>query len=125
KQWGYADVELVHVAFGKILGKDGRPWKTREGGTVGLEDLLGESVARARKVVDENSPDFPEEERAAISEVVGPSAVKYADLSQNRISDYVFDWDKMVSLRGNTATYLQYAYARNRAIFRKGDIDPQ
>lgn len=124
KQWGVGEVELVHVAFGKIMGKDNKPYKTRSGGTVGLEDLLSESIDRARAVVDENSPDLSEDERRKIAEVVGPSAVKYADLSQNRQSDYVFDWDKMVSLRGNTSTYMQYAYARNRSIFRKGDIDP-
>jgi arginyl-tRNA synthetase len=124
KKWGYEKVELVHVAFGKITGKDGKPYKTREGGTVGLESLLDEAVERARKVVDENSPELPEEERATVAEIVGIGAVKYADLSQNRQSDYVFDWDKMISLQGNTSTYLQYVYARNRSIFRKGEVDP-
>jgi arginyl-tRNA synthetase len=124
RQWGYEKVELVHVAFGKITGKDGKPYKTREGGTVGLESLLDEAVERARRVVDENSPELPPEERAEVAEIVGIGAVKYADLSQNRQSDYVFDWDKMISLQGNTATYLQYVFARNRSIFRKGEIDP-
>lgn len=124
RKWGYERVELVHVAFGKITGKDGKPYKTREGGTVGLETLLDEAVERARKVVDENSPELPEEERAHVAEMVGIGAVKYADLSQNRQSDYVFDLDKMISLQGNTATYLQYVYARNRSIFRKGEIEP-
>jgi arginyl-tRNA synthetase len=124
QRWGYDQTELVHVMFGKITDTDGRPYKTREGGTVGLESLLDEAVQRARRVVDENSPDLSDEERAHVAEVVGLGAVKYADLSQNRISDYVFDWDKMISLQGNTATYLQYVYARNRSIFRKGDIDP-
>lgn len=124
RRWGYVDVELRHVAFGKITGKDGRPFKTREGGTIGLEALLDEAVERARRVVDENSPDLSDEERASIAEVVGLGAVKYADLSQNRLSDYVFDWDKMISLQGDTAAYLQYVYARNRSIFRKGGVDP-
>jgi arginyl-tRNA synthetase len=124
RKWGYVDVELRHVAFGKITGKDGRPFKTREGGTIGLETLLDEAVERARRVVDENSPDLSDEERASIAEVVGLGAVKYADLSQNRLSDYVFDWDKMISLQGDTAAYLQYVYARNRSIFRKGGVDP-
>ncbi|MBY0587957.1 arginine--tRNA ligase [bacterium] len=124
RKWGFEKVGLVHVAFGKITGKDGKPYKTREGGTVGLESLLDEAVERARRVVDENSPELPESERAHVAEIVGIGAVKYADLSQNRQSDYVFDWDKMISLQGNTATYLQYVYARNRSIFRKGEIDP-
>ena len=88
---------------------------------VGLESLLDEAVAKARKVVDENSPDLPDDERARVAEIVGIGAVKYADLSQNRLSDYVFDLDRMVALNGNTATYLQYAYARTRSIFRKGE----
>lgn len=124
RRWGFNQVKMMHVAFGKITGKDGKPYKTREGGTVGLETLLDEAVERARRVVDENSPDLAEEERARVAEVVGIGAVKYADLSQNRVSDYVFDWDKMISLQGNTATYLQYVYARNRSIFRKGDVSP-
>lgn len=123
-RWGIKGVDLKHVAFGAIMGKDGRPFKTRDGGTVGLETLLDEAVARARRVVDEHSSDLSVEDRQKVAEVVGIGAVKYADLSQNRVSDYVFDWDKMVSLQGNTATYLQYAYARNRSIFRNGGIDP-
>lgn len=123
-RWGIDAGELRHIAFGKITGKDGRPFKTREGGTVGLEPLLDEAVARARRIVDENSSELPESDRERIAEVVGIGAVKYADLSQNRTSDYIFDWDKMISLQGNTAAYLQYAYARNRSIFRKGGIDP-
>lgn len=121
---GFTRVGFVHVAFGKILGKDGRPFKTREGGIVGLAALLDEAIARAQAVVDAASPDLPAAERRHIAEVVGIGAVKYADLCQNRTSDYVFDWDKMISLDGNTAAYLQYVYARNRSIFRKGQIDP-
>lgn len=115
---------LVHVAFGKILGPDKRPYKTREGDVVGLESLLDEAVARARRVVDENSPDLSDADKADVAEIVGIGAVKYADLSQNRASDYVFDWAKMMAMNGNTATYLQYAYARVRAIFRRGETTP-
>jgi arginyl-tRNA synthetase len=123
RRWGHEEVELVHVAFGKIMDKTGKPFKTREGGTVGLAHLLDEAIVRARKVVEQASREVPEEERQAIAEAVGIGAVKYADLCQNRTSDYVFDWDKMISLDGNTAAYLQYVYARNRSIFRKGEVD--
>ncbi|MDR3619208.1 MAG: arginine--tRNA ligase [Paludisphaera borealis] len=125
KTWGYDKVDLEHVAFGTILGADRRPFKTRQGDVVGLESLLEEAVAEARKVVDGNSPDLEPEERARVAEVVGLGAVKYADLSQNRISDYVFDWQKMLAMNGNTATYLQYAYARIQSIFRRGEIRPE
>jgi len=124
RRWGYDGARLEHVAFGTILGPDRRPFKTRSGDVVGLESLLEEAVTRARKVVDENSLHLAEEERSRIAEVVGLGAIKYADLAQNRLSDYVFDWDKMMAMNGNTATYLQYAYARCRSIFAKGGIDP-
>ena len=124
-RWGYTHPRYEHVAFGTILGADKKPFKTRAGDTVGLESLLDEAVSRARKVVDENSPELDENERAEVAEIVGLGALKYADLSQNRLSDYVFDWDKMLALNGNTATYIQYAYARIRSIFRKGEIDPE
>jgi arginyl-tRNA synthetase len=124
RKWGYDRLELVHVAFGTILGPDRRPFKTREGDVVGLESLLDEAVAEARKVVDANSPDLDPNARAKVAEVVGLGAIKYADLSQNRLSDYVFDWQKMLAMNGNTATYLQYAYARIQSIFRKGAIEP-
>ncbi len=125
RRWGYDKVDLQHVAFGTIMGPDRRPYKTRDGDVVGLESLLDEAVAEARKVVDANSPDLDPEDRARVAEIVGLGAVKYADLSQNRISDYVFDWSKMLAMNGNTATYLQYAYARIRSIFRRGGIDPE
>jgi arginyl-tRNA synthetase len=125
RRWGYTRPDYQHVAFGTVLGSDRRPFKTRAGDVVGLESLLDEAVARARAVVDANSPDLPEAERARVAEIVGIGAIKYADLSQNRLSDYVFDWDKMMALNGNTATYMQYAYARIRSIFRKGDVDPE
>ena len=124
RKWGYDRLELVHVAFGTILGPDRKPFKTREGDAVGLESLLDEAVAEARKVVDANSPDLDPDARAKVAEVVGLGAIKYADLSQNRLSDYVFDWQKMLAMNGNTATYMQYAYARIQSIFRKGAIDP-
>jgi arginyl-tRNA synthetase len=125
RRWGYDGIDLQHVAFGTIMGPDRRPYKTRDGDVVGLESLLDEAVARAREVVDANSPDIDPEDRARVAEIVGLGAVKYADLSQNRVSDYVFDWAKMLAMNGNTATYLQYAYARIQNIFRKGEITPE
>ena len=114
------DAALVHVAFGTMMGPDGRPFKTREGGTVKLMDLLDEAEKRAYELVSAKSPDLPEAEKRDIAHKVGIGAVKYADLAQSRTSDYVFSWDKMLSLDGNTAPYMQYAYARVRSIFRKG-----
>ncbi len=131
RQWLDADVELNHVSFGTVLGDDGRPFRTRAGDTVGLEGLLDEAVRRALAVVCENTdcenddakpagPELSEDRRRQIAETVGIAALKYADLSQNRTSDYVFSYDKMLALNGNTATYMQYAYARVRSIFAKG-----
>jgi arginyl-tRNA synthetase len=125
RAWGYDSVGLEHVAFGTIRGADRRPFKTREGDVVGLESLLDESTAEALKVVTENSPELDLAEQQQVAAVVGLGAVKYADLSQNRISDYVFDWQKMMAKNGNTATYMQYAYARTRNVFRKGGIAAQ
>ena len=115
-----ARVQLSHVWFGSILGEDGRPFKTRSGETVRLEDLLDEAEERAFQVVSAKNPEWAEETRRNIARLVGLGAIKYADLSQNRQSDYVFSWDKMLSLQGNTAPYLLYAYTRTRSIFRKG-----
>jgi arginyl-tRNA synthetase len=112
-------VRLAHVWFGSILGDDGKPFKTRSGDTVKLSDLLDEAEERAFGVVSEKNAELPEPQRREIARVVGLGAVKYADLLPNRQSDYVFSWDKMLSLQGNTAPYLQYAYARVRSIFRK------
>jgi arginyl-tRNA synthetase len=112
---------LAHVWFGSILGEDGKPFKTRSGETVKLADLLDEAEERAFKVVTEKSPDLPESQRREIARVVGIGAVKYADLLPNRQSDYVFSWDRMLALSGNTAPYLQYAYARIQSIFRKAE----
>jgi len=117
-------VKLAHVWFGSILGEDGKPFKTRSGETVRLADLLDEAEQRAFKVVSEKSPDLPEDARREIARIVGIGAVKYADLLPNRQSDYVFSWDKLLALNGNTAPYLQYAYARIRSIFRKGGVQP-
>jgi len=113
------NTKLIHVGFGKILGDDGKPFKTRSGDTVKLGDLLDEAETRAFKIVSEKSSDLSEAQRKEIARVVGIGAVKYADLLPNRQSDYIFSWDKMLALQGNTAPYLLYAYARIKSIFRK------
>ncbi len=107
-----ADVELEHCAFGSMLGDDGKPFKTRTGGTVKLVDLLQEAEQRAFTLISEKNPDVPETERREMAHKIGIGAVKYSDLSKNRISDYVFNWDAMLNFEGNTAPYLQYAYVR-------------
>jgi arginyl-tRNA synthetase len=114
-------VKLAHVWFGSILGEDGTPFKTRSGETVKLADLLDEAEERALKIVSEKNLDLPEAQRRDIARVVGLGAVKYADLLPNRQSDYIFSWDKMLALNGNTAPYLQYAYTRIKSIFRKAE----
>ena len=114
-----AETKLVHVGFGKIMGEDGKPFKTRSGDTVKLGDLLDEAEERAYKIVSEKSAELPEAQRKEIARVIGLGAVKYADLLPNRQSDYIFSWDKMLALQGNTAPYLVYAYARIKSIFRK------
>jgi arginyl-tRNA synthetase len=115
---------LEHVGFGMMLGNDGKPFKTREGGTVKLMDLITEAERRAKELVAaktaERGESFSDAELADIAHKVGIGALKYADLAQNRTSDYVFSWEKMLSFEGNTAPYMQYAYARIRSIFRKG-----
>jgi arginyl-tRNA synthetase len=114
---------LAHVWFGSILGEDGTPFKTRSGDTIRLEGLLDEAQERALAVVTGKNPELPLEKRREIARIVGLGAIKYADLSQNRQSDYIFSWDKMLALQGNTAPYLLYAYTRIRSIFRKaGDL---
>jgi len=117
------DIILEHHAFGTMMGKDGKPFKTRSGGTVKLTDLLQESVERANILVKEKNPDASTDEITEIARKVGIGAVKYADLSKTRTNDYIFDWDSMLSFEGNTAPYLQYAYTRIRSIFRKAGID--
>ncbi len=120
-----ANVKLAHVWFGSILGEDGRPFKTRSGETVRLTELLDEAEQRAFQLVSEKDPDLPESQRKEIARVVGIGAIKYADLLPNRQTDYVFSWDKMLALKGNTIPYLLYAYARIQSIFRTGGLDPE
>ena len=121
-------VELAHMPFGTMLGKDNKPFKTREGALVKLSELLDEAIARATKLlqdreVQSKNPDIDDAELADLAEIIGIGAVKYADLSKNRTSDYVFDWDQMLSFDGNTAPYLLYAYSRTRSIFTRGEVD--
>ncbi|MEC5127367.1 arginine--tRNA ligase [Verrucomicrobiales bacterium BCK34] len=118
--------ELEFIPFGSILGKDRKMLRTRSGDTVQLADVLDEAVVRARVIIDEKNPDLPEEEKAEIAEIIGIGSVKYAELSQYRMTDYIFDWDTMLALKGNTAPYLLNAYVRTRAIFRKlgKDFEP-
>jgi arginyl-tRNA synthetase len=125
--WGYKDIELQHIAFGTVLGEDGRPFKTREGTAVGLVSLLDEAVERAYKIVCENDDARPEplltdSDRRTVAERIGIGAIKYADLAHNRTSDYVFSYDKMLAMTGNTAAYMQYSYARVRSIFGKAGV---
>ncbi|MDD5457814.1 MAG: arginine--tRNA ligase [Phycisphaerae bacterium] len=121
KMAGWTDdkVKLQHITFGSVLGEDGKPLKTRSGENVKLKELLDEAVTRARKVVDEKNPELSESQRDNIANAVGIGAVKYADYSNNRTSDYIFSFDKMLAMEGNTAPYMQYAYARVRSIERK------
>jgi arginyl-tRNA synthetase len=133
RRWGYANLQLEHIAFGSVLGPDRKPFKTREGGVIELGQLLDEAIQRAQAVYEqsrserlERGEDLPVlglDETKRIAEAVGIGAVKYADLSQNRTTDYVFNWDKMLAMDGNTGTYMQYAYARIQSIFRKGEVD--
>ncbi|RWT43266.1 arginine--tRNA ligase [Klebsiella michiganensis] len=116
-------VPLEHYMFGMMLGKDGKPFKTRAGGTVKLADLLDEALERARRLVAEKNPEMPADELEKLANAVGIGAVKYADLSKNRTTDYIFDWDNMLAFEGNTAPYMQYAYTRVLSVFRKADID--
>jgi arginyl-tRNA synthetase len=135
RRWGFDQFELQHISFGSVLGKDGKPLKTREGGTVELGALLDEAVKRAEEAYLQSYQDrqthghdvaqLGPDEVHSIAERVGIGAVKYADLSQNRTSDYTFDWEKMLAMDGNTAAYMQYAYARIRSIFRKGNADAE
>ncbi|HAK1750605.1 TPA: arginine--tRNA ligase [Salmonella enterica] len=118
-------VPLEHHMFGMMLGKDGKPFKTRAGGTVKLADLLDEALERARRLVAEKNPDMLADELEKLANAVGIGAVKYADLSKNRTTDYIFDWDNMLAFEGNTAPYMQYAYTRVLSVFRKADIDEQ
>lgn len=116
------DVSLEHHAFGMMLGKDGRPFKTRAGGTVKLTDLLDEAEERATQLIESKNPELDAEEKRHIAQTVAMAAVKYSDLSKNRTTDYVFDWDNMLAFEGNTAPYMQYAYTRVASIFSKAGI---
>ncbi len=118
-RWVKPETELVHVTFGSVLGEDGKPLKTRSGENVKLKELLDEAVERARKVVEEKNPGLSKDEKDKIANVVGIGAVKYADYANNRTSDYIFSFNKMLAMEGNTAPYMQYAYARIRSIERK------
>ena len=115
---------LEHKNFGMMLGKDGKPFKTRTGGTVKLTDLLDEAIERATVLINEKNTNLSDDEKTAVIEAVGIGSVKYADLSKNRTTDYVFDWDNMLSFEGNTAPYMQYAYTRIRSIFNKANVNP-
>ncbi len=126
--WGYPDVELQHVGFGTVLGDDGRPFKTRSGKSVVLSGLLDEAVERAYAIVSQNDdarpqPLLSEADRRQVAERIGIGAIKYADLAHNRTSDYVFSYDKMLAMTGNTAAYMQYSYARVKSIFTKSGLD--
>ena len=116
-------VPLEHEAFGVMLGKDGKPFKTRSGGVVKLSALLDEAEERAARLIGEKNPHMDEEQKVEVIKAIAMGAVKYADLSKNRTSDYIFDWDNMLSFEGNTAPYLQYAYTRIQSIFRKAGVD--
>jgi len=119
--WVGDDVELSHVMFGSVLGEDGTPLKTRSGENVKLKELLDEAVERAKSVVEEKNPELSSQEKERIAKAVGIGAVKYSDYSNNRTSDYVFSFDKMLAMDGNTAPYMQYAYARIKSIERKAE----
>lgn len=111
--------QLEHIAYGTMMGEDGKPFKTRSGGTVKLRELLDESISRAFDLVAEKNPQLAQDEQQQIARTVGIAAVKYADLSKNRTSDYIFDWSSMLSFEGNTAPYLLYAYARIQSVLRR------
>jgi arginyl-tRNA synthetase len=116
---GRQKTEFVHVTFGSVLGENGKPLKTREGENVKLKELLDESVQRAFTIVEQKNPELSDEKKEEIAKAVGIGAVKYADFSNNRTSDYVFSFNKMLAMDGNTAPYMQYAYARVKSIGRK------
>ncbi len=126
--WVSDNIAFCHVMFGTVLGEDNRPFKTRSGENVKLSDLLTEAVDRAKTIVEEKNPDLSAEQKETIAQAVGIGAVKYADYSNNRTSDYIFSYDRMLAMEGNTAPYMQYAYARIKSIERKAqtkDVDVQ
>jgi len=119
--WVDDNIKLDHITFGSVMGEDGKPLKTRSGENVKLKDLLDEAVKRAKAVVEEKNPELSADEKEKIANAVGIGAVKYADYSNNRTSDYIFSFDKMLAMEGNTAPYMQYAYARVKSIGRKAE----
>lgn len=123
--WVPEGVELMHCAYGTIMGDDGKPFKTRSGDTIKLNDLLDEAIERAANLVAGKNTGLSQAEQAEVAKAIGIGAVKYADLSKTRTNDYVFDWDAMLSFEGNTAPYLQYAFTRIQSIFRKAEVDEQ
>ncbi len=130
RKWGYSGPDFFHCSFGTVMGEDGKPYKTRSGDTIGLEGLLNRAVEEAHTLVNEVNEKRPEAERLTsdeckdVANVIGLGGLKYADLSQHRSSDYVFSYEKMLALKGDTAPYVQYSYARVYGIFRKGDFEP-
>lgn len=116
---GYTLPSLRHVTFGKILGANGKPLKTKEGGTIKLKSLVGEAVERAFEIVSQKNPNLPEAEKKKIAETIGVAAIRYVDLMSNRTGDYMFAWERLLAFEGNTAPYLLYAVARIRSVFRK------
>jgi arginyl-tRNA synthetase len=122
RRWGYVDMQLGHVWFGTILGPDKKPFKSREGEPLKLRELVAEAEERASQIIMEKRPEVPEHERLSLARIVGLGALKYADLAQNRNLDYVFSWEKLLAFDGNTAPYVQNAYVRIRAIFRKAGL---
>ncbi len=124
RRMGY-QVPITHIPFGSILGEDRKIMRTRTGENVPLRDLLREAIERAGVIVAEKNAALTEADRAEIARVIGLGAVKYAELSQHRLTDYIFNWDKMLSFQGNTAPYLQNAYVRIRSIFRRGELNPE
>jgi arginyl-tRNA synthetase len=121
--WLTGDTQAVHVPFGSVLGDDRKMLRSRTGDAVKLVELLDEAIERAAAAVAEKNPDLDGDTRAEIARMIGIGAVKYADLSTDRIKDYVFDWDRMLAFDGNTAPYLQYAHARICSIFRRAEVD--
>lgn len=117
-------MSLEHHMFGMMLDKDGKPFKTSAGGTIRLADLLDEAIERAGNLIRQKNPTMPEEKLQSIIQAVGIGAVKYADLSKNRTTDYIFDWDNMLAFEGNTAPYMQYAYSRVASILKRANINP-
>lgn len=122
--WLRPPAEAVHVAFGSVLGPDRKMFKTRSGESVKLQQLVDEAIERGTTTVAEKSPELDAAERSAVGRMIGIGAIKYADLSSDRVKDYVFDWGRMLAFEGNTAPYLQYAHARIRSIFRRAEVDP-